>query len=109
MEVLCMKSMNVIGKCSIEFPQDTPDKILKKIESVLKKEIGTFCVQNEPKKLHFEMSGYKKIDYRLLKKIQKEAVELLKKALGSAQGFNVSCIVYVESASKGYFFEIEKK
>ncbi len=104
-----MKSFNVIGKCSIEFPQDTPDKILKKIESVLKKEIGTFCVQNEPKKLHFEMSGYKKIDYKLLKKIQKESIQLLKKALGTAEGFNISSIAYVESASKGYFFEVTKK
>jgi len=104
-----MKSLNVIGKCSIEFPQDTPNDILKKIESVLKKEIDTYNVQNEPKKLHFEMSDYKKIDYKLLKKIQKESVQLLKKALGTAEGFNVSCTVYVEAASKGYFFEIKKK
>ena len=76
---------------------------------MLKKEIGTYNVQNEPRKLHFEMSGYKKINFAPLKKIQKQAMQLLKKTLGSAKGFNVSCIGYVESARNGYFFEVKKK
>lgn len=104
-----MKSFNVIGKCSIEFPKETSNAVLEKIEGILKKEIGTYNVQIEPKKLHFEMSGYKKIDFEPLKKIQKQSLQLLKKELVSAKGFNVLCTVYVESTRNMYFFEGKNK
>ena len=98
----------LISKCSIDFPEGTPNAIFEKVTELLKANDDFYHIQNHPRQIYFEISGYKGIDYEGVKEIQNKALELLEKWPHTQEGFSINCAEYIE-ASDGYFFEYQEK
>jgi len=94
----------VISKCSIEFPEGTPNVIFEKVTELLKANDDFYHIQNHPREIYFEISGYKGIDYDGVKEIKNQALEELKNWGHTQEGFVINCAEYTE-ALDGYYFE----
>ena len=98
----------LISKCSIDFPEGTPNTIFEKVTDLLKANDDFYHIENHPRQIYFEISGYKGIDYDGVKEIQNKTLELLEKWPHTKEGFSINCAEFIE-ACDGYFFEYEEK
>lgn len=97
----------IISKCSIDFPEGTPNTIFDKVTELLKSNDDFYHIENHPRQIYFEISGYKGIDYDGVKDVQKQALDFLDQWKHTKHGFSVNCAEYIE-ACDGYFFEFEE-
>jgi len=96
--------LNVISKCSIEFPEGTPNSIFDKVRELLKADDDFYLITDFPHMIYFEISGNKAVNYDKVKEIQNKALEFLEELPFTKEGFKIQCDEYTE-ACDGYFFE----
>ena len=97
----------LLAKCSIHFPNGTPNTIFTNIKNLLNENDEFYNISSHPFEIHFEISGYNGIDYKPLKIIQKQSLEILNKWGISKKGFIINCSEWEESGN-GYFYEFEE-